>query len=117
MSLASRSALESRLTGLATEFDERQGATRIDLRDNLIVDNNGENTAPGSALSNVPPGIGVLYQGVDNSLITKNYIQDNHFSGIAIVDYCLSTLGTPQQCCAQPGQQDCDPNVRDVLLV
>ena len=41
MSLASRSALESRLTGLATEFDERQGATRIDLRDNLIVDNNG----------------------------------------------------------------------------
>jgi parallel beta-helix repeat protein len=93
------------------EFDERQGANRIDLRENLIVDNNRENTSrPGSALSGLPPGIGVLYQAVDNSLITRNHIEDNHFSGVAIVDYCLSTAGTPQQCCVEPGQQDCDPN-------
>jgi parallel beta-helix repeat protein len=93
------------------EFDERQGANRIDLRDNLIVDNNRENTArPGSALSNVPPGIGVLYQGVDNSLISRNHIEDNTFSGVAIVDYCLTTAGTPQQCCESPEQEDCDQN-------
>jgi parallel beta-helix repeat protein len=93
------------------EFDERQGANRIDLRDNLIVDNNRENTSrPGSALSNVPPGIGVLYQGVDNSLITNNHIENNTFSGIAIVDYCLSTAGSPQQCCESPEQEDCDQN-------
>ncbi|MBW2726391.1 MAG: right-handed parallel beta-helix repeat-containing protein, partial [Deltaproteobacteria bacterium] len=37
------------------EFDERQGANRINLRDNLVVDNNRENTArPGSALSTLP---------------------------------------------------------------
>jgi parallel beta-helix repeat protein len=93
------------------EFDERQGANRIDLRDNLIVDNNRENTArPGSALSNVPPGIGVLYQGVDNSLIANNHIENNTFSGIAIVDYCLSVAGTAQQCCESPEQEDCDQN-------
>jgi parallel beta-helix repeat protein len=86
-----------------TEFDERQGANRINLRDNLIVDNNRENTSrPGSALSNVPQGIGVLYQGVDNSLITRNHIEDNDFSGIAIVDYCLTVQGTPQDC-SNPG--------------
>jgi parallel beta-helix repeat protein len=92
------------------EFDERQGANRIDLRDNLIVDNNRENTAPGSALSGVPPGIGVLYQAVDNSLISRNHIEDNHFSGVAIVDYCLSTQGTPQQCCTGEPGEVCDPN-------
>jgi parallel beta-helix repeat protein len=94
-----------------TEFDERQGANRIDLRDNQVIDNNRENTSrPGSALSNLPPGIGVFYQAVDNSSIQGNYIQDNTFSGVAIVDYCLTTQGTPQQCCEEPGQQDCDQN-------
>jgi hypothetical protein len=93
------------------EFDERQGANRINLRDNLIVDNNRENTSrPGSSLSNLPPGIGVIYQAVDNSLITRNHIEDNHFSGVAIVDYCVSVQGTPQQCCVEAGQEDCDAN-------
>jgi parallel beta-helix repeat protein len=93
------------------EFDERQGANRIDLRDNLIVDNNRENTArPGSSLSNVPQGIGVLYQGVDNSLIANNHIEDNHFSGVAIVDYCLSVAGTAQQCCTGTPGEECDSN-------
>ena len=93
------------------EFDERQGANRINLRDNLVVDNNRENTArPGSALSSLPPGIGIFYQAVDNSLITRNHIEDNHFSGVAIVDYCVSVAGTPQQCCVEAGQEDCDQN-------
>jgi parallel beta-helix repeat protein len=93
------------------EFDERQGANRINLRDNVVVDNNRDNTSrPGSALSNLPPGIGIFYQAVDNSLITRNHVEDNHFSGVAIVDYCLSVAGTPQQCCTAPGQQDCDAN-------
>jgi parallel beta-helix repeat protein len=93
------------------EFDERQGANRIDLVDNQIIDNNRANTSrPGSALSNLPPGIGIFYQAVDNSLIMGNHVQDNDFSGVAIVDYCLTVQGTPQQCCEAPGQQDCDQN-------
>jgi hypothetical protein len=94
-----------------SEFDERQGANRIDLRDNQVIDNNRDNTSrPGSALSNLPPGIGVFYQAVDNSLITQNHIEDNHFSGVAIVDYCVSVAGSPQQCCEEADQQDCDRN-------
>lgn len=93
------------------EFDERQGAKRINLRDNVVVDNNRENTArPGSALSNLPSGIGIFYQAVDDSLITRNLIADNDFSGVAIVDYCVSVTGTPQQCCQEAGQQGCDAN-------
>jgi parallel beta-helix repeat protein len=94
------------------EFDERQGANRINLRDNLVVDNNRDNSArPGSALSNLPPGIGIFYQAVDNSLITRNHIEDNDFSGVAIVDYCVSVADTPQQCCEDAEQEeDCDSN-------
>jgi len=93
------------------EFDERQGANRINLRDNLVVDNNRENTArPGSSISGLPPGIGIFYQAVDNSLITRNHIEDNDFSGVAIVDYCVSVSETPQQCCFEPGQENCDQN-------
>jgi hypothetical protein len=47
---------------------------------------------------------------VDNSLITRNHIEDNHFSGVAIVDYCVSVADTPQQCCVEPEQEDCDQN-------
>jgi parallel beta-helix repeat protein len=84
-------------------FDDRPGAKRIDLRDNWIHNNNKANTSrPGSALSFVPPGLGILYQGVDDSLISGNRIEDNHFSGIAIVDYCLTVLGTPQDCSTDP---------------
>ena len=80
-------------------FDDRPGAKRIDMRNNWIHDNNKDNTArPGSILSFVPPGTGVLYLGVDQSTIANNRIEDNGFSGIAIVDYCLAVSGTPFDC-------------------
>jgi len=80
-------------------FDDRAGAKRIDLRDNYIHDNNMPNTArPGSILSFIPSGLGVLYLGVDDSLISRNRIENNDFVGIAVVDYCLPLIGTPFQC-------------------
>jgi parallel beta-helix repeat protein len=80
-------------------FDDRPGAKRIDLRDNHIHDNNKPNTArPGSILSFVPAGLGVLYLGVDQSVIARNRIENNDFSGVAIVDYCLAVLFTPFDC-------------------
>jgi parallel beta-helix repeat protein len=84
-------------------FDDRPGAKRIDLRDNDIHDNNKENTArPGSILSFIPRGIGALYVGVDDSLVSRNRIEDNDFVGIAIVDYCLPFVGTPFDCALDP---------------
>jgi parallel beta-helix repeat protein len=84
-------------------FDDRAGAKRIDARDNYVHDNNRPNTArPGSILSFVPRGIGMLYLGVDESLIKNNRVEDNDFTGIAITDYCLAVLGTPFDCSLDP---------------
>jgi parallel beta-helix repeat protein len=80
-------------------FDDRPGAKRIDVRDNQIVDNNKPNTArPGSILSFVPSGLGVLYLGVDDSLVARNRIENNDFAGIGVADYCLAVFGSPFDC-------------------
>ena len=50
----------------------------------------------------MPPGIGILHVGVDDSLIEKNLVEHNDFSGIGIVDYCLVTIGTPFDCTVDP---------------
>ncbi len=84
-------------------FDDRPGAKRIDLRDNHFHSNNRLNTArPGSILASVPRGIGVIYLGVDDSTVEGNLIEDNEFTGVATVDYCLAVLGTPFDCGLDP---------------
>ncbi len=80
-------------------FDDRAGAKRIDAVDNWVHDNNKENTArPGSILSFVPRGIGMLYLGVDESRIERNRIENNDFTGVSIADYCVTVNGTPFDC-------------------
>lgn len=84
-------------------FDDRPGAKRIDMVENWIHDNNKPNTArPGSILSTVDPGIGILHLGVDDSLIARNRIENNQFSGIAIADYCVTVMGGPFACSTDP---------------
>lgn len=84
-------------------FDDRPGAKRIDIRNNWIHDNNKPNTArPGSILSFVPSGTGILYLGVDDSTIANNRVENNGFTGIAIADYCLTVNGTPYGCSLDP---------------
>ena len=84
-------------------FDDRPGAKRIDMRNNWIHGNNKENTArPGSILSFVPSGTGILYLGVDQSTIAGNIVENNAFTGIAIADYCPTVQGTPFSCDADP---------------
>ncbi|HXK24795.1 MAG TPA: right-handed parallel beta-helix repeat-containing protein [Myxococcota bacterium] len=84
-------------------FDVRPDATRYTVRENHIHDNNRPNTATeGAILSLVPPGIGILHVGVDDSLIEKNMITGNQFIGAGIVDYCLVVLGTPFDCSTDP---------------
>jgi parallel beta-helix repeat protein len=88
-------------------FEVRPDAQRITIRDNEIVANNKPNTAtPGSILSGVSPGIGILHLGVDDSTIEGNHIADNDFSGVAIVDYCLAVLGGPFDCTVDPEVAD-----------
>jgi parallel beta-helix repeat protein len=100
-------------------FDDRPGAKRIDMHDNYIHDNNKPNTArPGSILSFIPPGLGVLYLGVDGSLISRNWVENNDFVGIAVSDYCLPLFGTPFQCPPPFGNPDLpsDPSITPEFL-
>jgi parallel beta-helix repeat protein len=84
-------------------FDERPDATGYVVRDNLFLDNNKPNTArPGSILSTVPSGTGILHVGVDESLFLRNHVEGNDFVGLAITDYCLVVLGSPFDCSVDP---------------
>ncbi|WP_437280019.1 right-handed parallel beta-helix repeat-containing protein [Sorangium sp. So ce375] len=85
-------------------FDVRAGAKRINVRDNDVYDNNRPNTArPGSLLSVIPPGSGILYVGVDESEISGNRVFGNKLSGIAIADYCAAASSAPDlDCQADP---------------
>jgi hypothetical protein len=84
-------------------FEVRPDAQRITIRNNQIRNNNKPNTAtPGSILSGVSPGIGILHLGVDDSLIEGNVVAGNDFSGISVVDYCLAVQGGPFDCSLDP---------------
>jgi parallel beta-helix repeat protein len=84
-------------------FDVRPDSRRIRVRDNHIHDNNRENTArPGSILSTVPSGTGILHLGVDDSVISKNTVEHHDFVGIAVVDYCAAVAGGPFDCAVDP---------------
>jgi hypothetical protein len=84
-------------------FDERPDATGYVVRDNVFLENNRPNTArPGSILSTVPAGIGILHVGADDSLFLRNHVEGNDFAGFAVTDYCLVTLGTPFSCSVDP---------------
>ena len=84
-------------------YDNKDSAKRIDLVNNWFHDNNKTNTArPGSVLSFIPKGQGILYVGADDGEISGNLVEHNDFVGIAVVDYCLPFEGTPFACSVDP---------------
>jgi parallel beta-helix repeat protein len=84
-------------------YDNKDSAKRIDLVNNWFHDNNKTNTArPGSVLSYIPKGQGILYVGADDGEISGNLVEHNDFVGIAVVDYCLPFQGTPFACSLDP---------------
>jgi parallel beta-helix repeat protein len=84
-------------------YDNKDSAKRIDLVNNWFHDNNRPNGArPGSVLSFIPKGQGILYVGADDGVISGNLVENNDFVGIAVVDYCLPFEGTPFACSVDP---------------
>ena len=80
------------------------------FRRNWIHDNNKPNTGtPGTLLSQVPPGTGILNLATDDSRIESNRIENNGFFGLAITDFCLVVAGTPFSCSADPPAFDPSP--------
>ncbi len=84
-------------------FHVKPLARRYVIRDNHIHDNNKKNTATeGAILSSVPPGIGILQLGADDSRISGNLVEDNDFIGIAVADYCVVVQGGTFDCSVDP---------------
>ena len=58
------------------------------IRNNFVVDNNHENFAiPGSLVSNIPAGTGVLVMACDDVVIEGNIITGNNSVGITFTDF------------------------------
>jgi parallel beta-helix repeat protein len=61
------------------------------IRNNFIVDNNHENFAiPGSLVSNIPAGTGVLVMACDDVVVEGNIITGNNSVGITFTDFALA---------------------------
>ena len=62
------------------------------IRNNFIVDNNHENFAiPGSLVSNIPQGTGVLVMACDDVVVENNIITGNESVGIVFTDFSLAS--------------------------
>ncbi|SMG20621.1 parallel beta-helix domain-containing protein [Arenibacter troitsensis] len=57
------------------------------LRNNFVINNNHENFgAPGSTVSGIPSGTGILIMAADDVIVENNIITGNNNTGITIVD-------------------------------
>ena len=57
------------------------------LRNNFVVNNNHENFgSPGSTVSGIPSGTGILIMAADDVIVENNIITGNNNTGITIVD-------------------------------
>src|SRR5262245_49998523 len=86
--------------------------TTVDVlfRNNFVVRNNHANFgAPGSTVSGIPAGTGILVMAADDVVIEGNVISDNKVSGVIITDHAHAANIT-----ADP---DSDPNSDRVKLL
>jgi parallel beta-helix repeat protein len=61
------------------------------IRNNFVVDNNHENFAiPGSLVSNIPQGTGMLIMACDDVVVEQNIISGNESMGVLFTDFSLA---------------------------
>ncbi len=71
------------------------GVGRSLVHDNLFEHNNLENFAePGTMVAKVPPGSGMVLLSTDQNEITKNDIRDNGTTGVLILSFTETFIGT-----------------------
>jgi parallel beta-helix repeat protein len=62
------------------------------IRNNFVVNNNHENFAiPGSLVSNIPAGTGMLIMACDDVVVENNIVTGNDSVGILFTDFSLAT--------------------------
>jgi cytochrome c551/c552 len=62
------------------------------IRNNFVVNNNHHNFAiPGSLVSNIPSGTGILIMACDDVVVENNIITGNRSAGMIFTDFSLAT--------------------------
>jgi parallel beta-helix repeat protein len=62
------------------------------IRNNFVVDNNHENFAiPGSLVSNIPAGTGMLIMACDDVVVENNIVTGNKSAGLIFTDFSLAS--------------------------
>jgi parallel beta-helix repeat protein len=96
-------------------IDGRQTTVEADnsVTGNLVQDNNRPNMAPpDEETSEIPPGIGIIIDGADRTLLARNRIEGNRFTGMTLVDFCTERADV----CANPALE-IDPRPDGNLVV
>lgn len=65
---------------------------------NEVYDNNLPNPVQGGLVGDLPTGLGILIVGNDGGDIQDNTIYDNDFAGLVLIDMCLATGRTDDDC-------------------
>jgi len=85
------------------------------VEDNYIHDNNRPNTAPpGTSTATLPPGGGILLLGISKNELEENWVENNDFFGLAVVDFCLGTEGIPGPCASNTSGEDPVPRDNEI---
>lgn len=72
-----------------------QDGKRSNVYKNRIEDNNVDNFGvPGTAVSKVPPGLGVLVLASDDNEVHDNEIRNNRSAGVVVLGYVEALFGT-----------------------
>jgi hypothetical protein len=79
------------------------------LKNDVHNNNTANSASEGSETAALPYGGGILLLGVHDVDIQKNLIAHNDFFGIALINYCVATFGTPFNCDANPPPADPKP--------
>jgi nitrous oxidase accessory protein NosD len=66
---------------------------------NLIANNNRPSTGEGSGTEALVPGIGVVINGADRTLLSRNVIKQHDLAGLVLVNFCIED----PVACADPG--------------
>jgi len=87
-------------SGLGANVDKAFGYRSESVRfaDSEVFENNLPNPVTGGTVGALPSGTGMLMAGHDRSYVEDNSLLDNDYAGLVLVDYCIVTETTDEDC-------------------
>lgn len=70
----------------------------VRFADSEVYDNNLENPVSTGSVGGLPQGTGILLAGHDRTYVEGSSITGNDYAGLLIVDYCVATGETDEDC-------------------